>query len=165
VGDRRDRDEDGADAAAGELVDRAGDGGAGVGIDDRVAPRVAGGLQADADEGLAGAGQCVAERLDDRQVGGRRGREIPGHHGGVVERQVDDRVGIGGGLAQAGRVGEVAAAHFGAQRLDGGGRGVGPGQAGDVVPGPDQFGDHGRADVAAGAGDEDAHEAVLPGRR
>jgi hypothetical protein len=29
-------------------------------------------LRADADEGLAGAGQCLAERLDDGQIGGRR---------------------------------------------------------------------------------------------
>src|ERR1035438_1547814 len=50
------------------------------------------------------------------------------------------------------------AAHLGAHGLDGGGRGVGSGQAGDLVSGLDQFGDDGRADVAAGAGDEYTHE-------
>ena len=37
--------------------------------------------------------------------------------------------------------------------------GVGAGEAGDLVPGGEEFGDDGGADVAAGAGDEYAHDA------
>ena len=90
-----------------------------------------------------------------RRTGGAG--EVPGEHGFVVEREVDDRIGFGRGLAQPVWIGEVAPTHLGPQGLDGGGRGVGPGEAGDFMSGLNQFGDDGRADVAAGTGDEDTH--------
>src|ERR1039457_2765866 len=49
---------------------------------------------------------------------------------------------------------KVPAAPLGARGVAGGGGGVGWGGAGDLVSGLDQLGDDGRADVAAGAGDE-----------
>jgi hypothetical protein len=101
---RRDRDEDGAHAAFGKPSDRARRR-SGVGVDRRVALRVAGVRQADAHEGLARAGQRVPERLHDGHVGGHRAGEVSGGHGGMVEREVDDRVRVGCGLAQARQVG------------------------------------------------------------
>ena len=43
----------------------------------------------------------------------------------------------------------LVCARLGAHRLHGGGRGLGAGQAADLVPGLDQFGDDGRSDVAS----------------
>lgn len=120
--------------------------------------RVAGLCQADADEGLAGAGQRVPERLHDGYVGRCRTGEVSGEHGGVVEREMDDGVRVDCGLAQAGRVAQVAALRLGTHGLDGGGRGVGSRQAYDLVSALDQFRHYSRGDVAAGAGDEDTHE-------
>jgi len=71
----------------------------------------------------------------------------------VVEGEVDDRVRAGRGLAQAVEVTRIAATDLGAEGLHGGG-GLGPGEARDLVSGLYKFGDDGRADVAAGAGDE-----------
>jgi hypothetical protein len=104
VGDRRDRDEDGTHAAIGEPGDRARNGGAGVGVDRRVALRVAGVRQADAHKGLARVGQHVPERLHDGHVGGHRAGEVSSGHGGMVGREVDDRVRVGRGPAQARQV-------------------------------------------------------------
>jgi hypothetical protein len=82
----------------------ARDGGTGVGLDRRVALRVAGVRQADAHEGLARDGQRLPERLHDGHVGGYRAREVSGGHGGMIEREVDDRVRVGRDLAQARQV-------------------------------------------------------------
>jgi hypothetical protein len=163
VGDRRDRDEDGAHAALGETGDRARNGGAGVGVYRRVAMGVAGASQADPDEGLARAGQRVTECPHDGQVGGHRVGEIPGAHSLVVEGEVDDRVSAGRGLAQSVQVAQIAAAHPGAHGLYGSGRRLGPNEAGDLVSGLDQLGDDRRADVTTGAGDEDMHEQLSKG--
>jgi hypothetical protein len=76
----------------------------------------------------------------------------------VVEGEVDDRVRGGRGLAQAVEVTGVAEADFGAEGLHGCGSSLGPGKARDLVPGLEKFGDDGRGDVAAGAGNEYAHD-------
>jgi hypothetical protein len=75
----------------------------------------------------------------------------------VVEREMDDRVHVGGGLAQAVQVVEIAAARLRAEGPHGLDRGVGPGQANDFVAGPKEFRQHRRADVAAGARDKNTH--------
>ena len=76
----------------------------------------------------------------------------------MLEGEVDDPVGRGGGGAQALEVVEAAAVDLGAGGGDRLGRGVGAGEADDLVAGIDELGDDGGADPAAGAGDEHAHE-------
>src|SRR5581483_7690400 len=53
---------------------------------------------------------------------------------------------------------EGAADHLGARVLHSRGRGVGAGEARDVVAGLDELGDDGRADPTGRAGDENTHE-------
>src|SRR6185312_3491754 len=133
-----DGDEQGPDAAPGEPSDLARDRGPGVAAGGRGAVRVP---EADPDEGLARARERVTERLDGGHVHGRRAGHVPGGHDVVVEGKVDDRVRAGRGLAQAVAVTRVAALDFGADRLHGGGGGLGPGKARDLVSGLEKFGD------------------------
>ena len=86
-----------------------------------------------------------------------RAREVARAHRLVLEGQVDDAVGLGGCLAQAVEVVQVAAADLGAGRRERGRRAVGTGQADDLMPGPQQLGDDRGADVSGRTGDEDAH--------
>ena len=79
----------------------------------------------------------------------------------MLEGQVDDAVGRRGAGAQAVEVVEAAAVHLGARGGDRLGRGVGAGEADDLVAGIDELGDDGGADPAACAGDEYAHESDL----
>jgi hypothetical protein len=80
----------------------------------------------------------------------------------VVEGEMDDPVGVGGGPAQVVEVGEVTAVRLGPQHLDRGGRRLGAGEADDLVSACDQFGNDGRPDVAAGSGDEHPHGVAPP---
>jgi hypothetical protein len=61
----------------------------------------------------------------------------------VVEREMDDAVGIRGRGLQPADVGKVTAEHGGAKSGDGRGGRLGPGQAGDLVAGGDELGDDG----------------------
>lgn len=112
----------------------------------------------DPDEGLARAGQRLAERPRRGQVGCRRRGPVPGQRRGVVEGQVDDRVRASRGRTQPVGVRQIAKAHLGAQHLHRGGRGLRTGQAHDLVSGLEQFGDDGGTDVTAGARDENPHQ-------
>ena len=86
----------------------------------RHAPRHCGRPRRD-DQGLAGALERGAHRLDSTPVGLYRGFQL----GGVVdEREVDDRVGAGSPGAQGVQVAQVAAEHLGAHGGDGSGRGI-----------------------------------------
>ncbi|GAA3161301.1 hypothetical protein GCM10020001_102000 [Nonomuraea salmonea] len=96
----------------------------------------------------------VAEGLDGGALGGVGAGQVAPV---VLVGQVDDGLGRLGAGAQAVEVVEVAAVDVGALGLQRGGGGVGPGQAGDLVPGGEQVVDDGRADPAGGSGDENVH--------
>ena len=66
----------------------------------------------------------------------------------MLEGEVDDAVGRGGGGAQALEVVEAAAVDLGAGRGDGVGRGVGAGEPDDLVARVEELGDDGGADPA-----------------
>jgi hypothetical protein len=102
--------------------------------------------------------------VHDRQVVRDRGGPLTGAHPVVVEREMDDAVGACGRGPQPVEVGEVTAEHGGAQRGHRRGGRVGPGQAGDLVPGGDELGDDGRADVPGRAGNENPHSNLLGAR-
>src|SRR5204863_5153907 len=76
----------------------------------------------------------------------------------VLEGQVDDAIGRGGCPPQAVEVVQIAALHLGAGGGQCGGGAVGTGQADDLMPGREQFGDDGGTDVSGRAGDENTHE-------
>jgi len=80
----------------------------------------------------------------------------------MLEGQVDDPVRVGRARAEAVDVVEGAAAHPRSRRGQGAGRGVGPGEAGDLVPGLDELGNDGGPDPAGRSGNEDAHMPNLP---
>ena len=107
-------------------------------------------------ERLAGAGERLAERVDGCAVGVGGAGEVAGEGDVVLELEVDDAVGRGGGLAQRAEVVERPRARLGSLSLKGLGRGVGAGEPGDLVAGGDQFGDQAAADEARPSGDEDA---------
>jgi len=79
----------------------------------------------------------------------------------VVEREVDDAVGVRGRLPEPVEVSEVTPVDHGAERGYRRGGGVRPGQAGDLVSGGDQVRDDGRGEMAGRAGDENTHEGSL----
>jgi hypothetical protein len=110
-------------------------------------------------EGLAGSGQDVTHRLDGVQVGRARRGEVTEV---MLEGQVDDPVRVGRACAEAVGVVEGAAAHPRSHRGQGVGRGVGPGEAGDLVPGLDELGNDGGPDPAGCSGNEDVHVPNLP---
>ena len=76
---------------------------------------------------------------------------------------VDDSVGVRGRLLEPVEIFEAAATHRRAECGYGRRGFVGPGQAGDVVPGGDEFGDDVRTGMAGPASDENAHVTVLLG--
>jgi hypothetical protein len=114
-----------------------------------------------ADEGLAGAGERLAERPHGRQVTIDGAGVVPGPHGVVLEREMDDPVGGGGGFAQAVQIVEITESGLGAEGFQGGGCRLGAGQTDDLVAGGEKFGDDGRADVAGRSGNEDTHGKSL----
>ena len=136
--------------------------GGGVGVGHVLLGRDRAGLQARQpggdDERPVGALERRAERLDGAAVRVGGGLEVAGEGDVVLEGEVDDPVGRGGGGAQALEVVEAAAVDLGAGRGERVGRGVGAGEPDDLVARVDQLGDDGGADPAAGAGDEHAHE-------
>ena len=109
-----------------------------------------------------GARQHLAHCLDGAQV------RLGGADEVAVEvvpvGEVDDAVGCRGGGPQAVEVVEVAAVRLGALGRQGGGGLVRAGQAGDVVPGFEEFGDDGGTDVSGRAGDKDVHGQIPSGR-
>jgi hypothetical protein len=61
---------------------------------------------------------------------------------------VDGPIGLGGGLREAVEVVEIATANLGPECRDGLSRGVGAGEADDIVAVVEKVGDHGGGDVA-----------------
>ena len=76
-------------------------------------------------------------------------------------RDVDDAVGVRGRLLEPVEIFEAAATHRRAERGQRRRGRVRPGQAGDLVPGGDEFGDDVRTGMAGPASDENAHVTVL----
>jgi hypothetical protein len=113
------------------------------------------------DQRLPAAGQRVAHCREGAQVGLDGAAIVAGQHGLVLERQVDDSVGVGRGLHQAIGVVEISAQHFCASGGQLGGRLVRAGQADDGVSGFEKLGDDGGPDMAGRSGDEYAHEHHL----
>ena len=107
-----------------------------------------------------GAREDLAERVDGRAVG--TGRLLhPGEV--VVVAQVHDTLGRPGPGPQGAGVVEAAAVDLGAEGGHRVGRGVGAGEAHDLVARAEQFGHDGRSDPPGSAGDEQVH-GDLPGR-
>jgi len=105
-------------------------------------------------EGPVGADQRFAHCLDGAQIclgGSREVVEV------VPEGEVDDPVGCFRRGPQAVEVVEVASARRRAGSGYGGHSLVRASQAGDLVPGFEEFGDDGGADVSGRAGDKDVH--------
>ncbi len=103
---------------------------------------------ADTEEGFAGVDEFAADRVDDLLVLRGDLGEAAGRDSLVLEAEVDDRVGVAGGLAQPVEVGQVPASGLGAHGPDGRCRLVGTGEADDVVTCVDELGNNGGADVA-----------------
>jgi hypothetical protein len=79
----------------------------------------------------------------------------------VLVGEVDDAIAVSGARAQDVDVGQVPAQHLGTRRCDGVGGSIGTGETDDLVSGADELRNHGRADPAGRAGDEDVHEGLL----
>jgi hypothetical protein len=95
------------------------------------------------DERLAGPGEPVTEGLHDGELRGDRAGDVPGPHLVVLEREVDDAVGVRGRLRQPVEIVEVTPVCRGAERGHGRRGLLGSCQAGDVVPGGDELGNDG----------------------
>jgi hypothetical protein len=122
----------------------------GVRVGDVLLGRDGAGLQAcqtgGDDERPVAARERRAERLDGPAVRAGRRPEVAREGDVVLEGEVDDAVGRRGGGAQAFDVVEAAAVDLGAGRGDRLGRGVGAGEADDLVAGSEELGDDGGAD-------------------
>ena len=81
----------------------------------------------------------------------------------VVECRVNNAVRLGRALAQACQIFDVSTVRLRASRGKRLGGCVRPGQAGDLMTGPDQFLNHGGADEARGACYEYPHGVILQG--
>jgi hypothetical protein len=104
-----------------------------------------------------GAIERGADRFDGAQIGRGCASEVAGERQVVLERQVYDAIRSRSGRLEPMEVIEVAAPNDGpGGRQRGGGR-VGAGEADDLVPGGEEFGDNCGTDVAGGAGDKYAH--------
>ena len=113
--------------------------------------------------GLSDPIKRLAHGGDRLEVGVDGALEVAAGHPVVLEGEVDDAVGVAGGLAQNVEVVERPALDRAARRFDGCGSFIRAGQAGDLVAGVEQLWDDGRTDVARRAGDEYTH-GVLQGR-
>ena len=96
------------------------------------------------DQRLAGSGQCVADSVQYGEVPADGRGVVTGAHLLMVEREMDDAVGVRGRLGQVVQVIEVTPVHARAERGHGRRGGVGSRQAHDVVPGGDELRDDGR---------------------
>jgi hypothetical protein len=99
--------------------------------------------------------------VQDGEVRGDRGGPVPGAHPLVVEREMDDAVGVRGALGEPVEVIEVASVDRRAERGHGRRGRVGSREADDVVSGGDELGDDGRTEMAGRTGDENAHDCSL----
>ncbi len=118
---------------------------------------------ASGDQRLPSSRECLAVREHDREFRGGHGVHPAGWKQVLPVRDVDDAVGVRGGLLEPVEIFEAAATHL---RAECGHRRRGrvrPGQAGDLVPGGDEFGDDVRTGMAGPASDENAHVTVLLG--
>ena len=95
------------------------------------------------------------------EVRGDRGGPVPGAHPLVVEREMDNAVGVRGRLGEPVEIGEVTAVYRRAERGHGGRGRIGSREACDVVPRGDEFGDDGGTEMAGRTGNEDAHLLLL----
>ena len=75
--------------------------------------------------------------------------------------QMHDSVGGAGPAAEGVEVFEVPAQHLGPGAGQCSGRGIGAGEAHDLVAGPDELGNDSGADEAGPAGDEETHGTYL----
>ncbi len=112
-------------------------------------------------ERLAGSDQCFSDCLDGGEVRGHGAREVARQHPIAVEREVDDAIGLRRRPAQAVELVEVTAPGLRSERRELRRGQVGPGEADDVVTRGDQFADDHRSDVAGAAGEEDVHGGLL----
>jgi hypothetical protein len=108
------------------------------------------------DERLARPVEHRGKRLDGGEVGRGRAGVVARPHQVVLEGEVDDAVGRSGGLAQPVEIVQVAAPDLSAGGLERPGRAVGARQPHDLMPGLQQLGHDGRADVPGCAGHENA---------
>ena len=108
-----------------------------------------------ADERPIGSNERLAHGFDSAQIRLGRAHKVVEV---VSEGEVDDTVGRCGGGPQTVEVLEVALLHVDTFRRQGGGGLVGAGQAGDLVPGLQEFVDDGRTDVSTRAGYKDTHD-------
>ncbi len=108
-----------------------------------------------ADERPIGSNERLAHRFDSAQVCLGRAHKVVEV---VSEGEVDDTVGRCGGVPQTVEVLEVAPPHVNTLGRQGGGRLVGAGQAGDLVPGLQEFADDSRTDVPTRTGHKDTHD-------
>ena len=109
------------------------------------------------DEGFVRPLERGAHRLDRPQVRVYGAGEVARVLLLVLEREMDDAVGLADRRAQAVEVVQVAPSHVGAERLHGGHRAIRASQAGDSVTCGQQLGDDRGGDVPGGTGDEYAH--------
>lgn len=76
----------------------------------------------------------------------------------MVKCEVDDPIGIGGGLGEDIDTGVGSMDGGSTERFGFGSGGIGPSETGDLVPGGNEFGNEGRADETGTACDEDFHD-------
>src|ERR1700722_5314297 len=113
------------------------------------------------DQRLSGPRQCLPIREHDRELRGGHGVHPAGWKQVFPVRDVDDALGVRGRLLEPVEILKVAATHLRALRGQRRRGCVGPGQAGDLVPGGDELWDDVRTGMAGPAGDENAHVALL----
>ena len=109
------------------------------------------------DQRLSGPRECLAVGEHDRQLRGGHGVHPAGGKQVLPVRDVDDAVGVRGRLLEPVEILKVAATHLRALRGQRRRGLVRPGQAGDLVPGGDEFGDDVRTGMAGPASDENVH--------
>src|SRR5579875_3340323 len=109
------------------------------------------------DDRAVAADQGLAQRGHRRALLGDGGRQPLGGLVAGTEGEADHAVGLGRSGPQLVEVGELSPEHLGAGLLEGLRRSVRAGQGEDGVAVAEELGDHGGADGAGAAGDEDVH--------
>ena len=113
-----------------------------------------------ADEGLVGSFERGPDGLDDGKIGSCGPRVVAAEGDVVFERQMNDPIGRGRGLAQHIEVVEVAALHVSASGLQSGGRGVGARKAYHLVAGGKQIGNDGRTNMTRCTCNKETHGGI-----
>ena len=110
-------------------------------------------------EGPVRAGERLTERLDCPTIQlARMGevREI------VVERQMDDAVGVVGTASETFEIRQITPVRLGPGLLEHPLRGIRTGEPHHLMAGADELGEHGRADKAGRTRDKDLHIRTPP---